>query len=107
MEKNIKSTVNKDRLIQTFGEEAAIKISKSKGESLENYIARHGEQLGNEKWQLYLSKRKAAYKKKRDDGHVYPKYNREYFHMLHGVEKGDEIYNKKIAAQAYKVSLKY
>lgn len=31
--------------------------------------------------------------------------NRNYFHLLHGVVKGDAIYNKKIESQRFKVSL--
>lgn len=104
IEKTKASTITKEKLIKKYGKEATIEMLRSRGASLENYIARHGTKKGNKLWKEYKTKRSAAYKKKRDSGHVYPKYNLDYFVMLHGDKKGTEIYNKKIESQRYKVS---
>lgn len=104
IEKTKASRITKDYYIEKHGEEKAKKLLSLKGASLENYIARHGETLGRKKWKEYKNKRKETYNKKRKNGHVYPKYNLEYFISLHGKEKGTKIYNKKIEAQRYKVS---
>lgn len=104
VEKTQASTITKDYYIEKYGKQEAEKKLKSRGASLENYIARHGKVKGTELWETYTSKRKSAYDKKRENGHVYPKYNLDYFINLHGIEKGTSIYNKKIQKQKYKVS---
>lgn len=103
-EKNKKCRITRDYYFKKYGEDEAKRLLKMQGASLENYILRHGEKEGKEKWQKYLEKRKKAYAKKREDGHVYPKYNLDYFINLHGEEKGTYIYNEKIKKQKYKVS---
>jgi len=104
IEKRKSATITKEYYIKKYGRETANQILKSRGASLENYIARHGEKMGRELWEEYKTKRKNTYDKKRKAGHSYPRYNLDYFIRLHGEEKGTEIYNKKIESQRYKVS---
>ena len=106
-EKNKKSSRNKSELIQSFGKDYTDKMLASRGASLENYIAKHGVEEGNIRWENYKDKRAKTYKQKHINGHQFPKYNLEYYIMLYGAEDGTVIYNRKIASQAYKVSLQY
>lgn len=106
-EKTSKSTMNFDKLVKKFGEAATREIYRRRGACIDTYIEIHGEIEGTRRWNIYLEKRKKAYAKKRKDGHVYPKYNLDYFIKLHGEEKGSKIYNNKINIQGYKSSLEY
>ena len=101
------TTVNKERLILTFGEERANQIGYKKSACIDAYIERYGIETGTQKWNEYLKNRKATYQKKRDNGHVYPKYNLDYYKNLHGDVAGSEVYLKKINSQRYKVSKHY
>lgn len=106
-EKNIKSSVDRAKLVAKFGEAATDKMLKSRGASLENYIARHGAEIGNIKWDEYLKRRSAAYVKKHESGHIFPKYNLDYYISLYGEEKAKEIFTNRINSQRYKVSKAY
>lgn len=106
MSKKKSSAITKQHLISKYGKEQAENLLRSRGASLENYISRYGEKAGHERWEKYKEKRKAAYRKKRESGHQFSKYNMDYFIKLYGKEKGTEIYNNKIESQRYKVSLK-
>lgn len=97
--------VNKAYMIQKMGTVGATEFYQKRGSSLQNFITRYGDDLGNEKWKNYLLKRSMAYKIKREKGHRYPKYNLDYFINLYGIEKGTAVYNEKISKQRYGVSL--
>jgi len=105
--KNSKTKTDRQRLEDLYGVKKADVLIRSRGASLENYIARHGDVEGAGRWSDYLNKRTASYAKKRKDGHKYPSYTLEYFIVLHGIDKGTAIYEKKINTQRYKVSLGY
>jgi len=106
-EKIQKTTCDTQYYVALYGVEKAKEQLRLRGASEQIYIERLGEELGKQRWQEYLVRREMAYVKNRKNGYEYAKYNREYYHNLHGIEKGNEIYDKKIAAQAYKVSLAY
>ena len=101
------TVVTTDRLIKTFGEEIANQIRHKSSACIEVYIERHGEELGKYKWNEYLKNRRLAYQQKRHSGHVFPKYNLEYYKNLYGGEKGILVHTKKINSQRYKVSKEY
>jgi len=101
------TTVNKERLIHTFGEERAKQIGYKKSACIGAYIERYGIEIGTQKWNEYLTNRKTTYQNKRDNGHVYPTYNLNYYKNLHGDVEGTERYLKKINSQRYKVSKQY
>lgn len=106
-EKSKACSITFERISSTHGTDYAKTYFQAHGASLENYIARHGNDLGSKKWNEYLEKRKKSYAKKRQSGHQYPKYNLEYYVNLHGEEKGSSIYYAKINSQRHKVSLAY
>lgn len=105
--KTISSTVTRERMVNKLGDDGANEFYKKRGASLENFITRHGVELGAKLWEEYLEKRKSAYKEKRRQGHVFLKYNLEYYIKLYGEEKGASVYNQKINSQRYKVSKAY
>lgn len=106
-EKTANSTVTREIMIEKLGEEGANEFYRQRGASLENVLERHGTEVGKVKWNEYLIKRSNAYKEKRQNGHIYPKYNLDYYIKLHGEEHGTITYNKKINSQRYKVSKAY
>lgn len=104
-EKTQKTSMTRDKWVSKYGEPEAIFRLKKRGASLENYIQRCGEIAGRENWKNYCEKRALAYEKNKAEGKQYAKYTREYYHQLHGLEKGNRIYDKKISAQRHAVSL--
>jgi len=106
-EKNLSSTNTRNDLIRKFGKDYADSMLSLRGASEENYIKRHGSEDGTLRWKNYLKTRATTYKKKRNDGYIFPKYNLSYFINLYGSDEGTQIYNNKISKQAYKVSLEY
>jgi hypothetical protein len=106
-EKNLACSITAERLANKVGAEEAVRILRSRAASIEIYIENHGEELGRIKWQQYLDKRAATYRKKHEDGHIFPKYNLDYYITLYGEEKGKEVHVKKINSQRYKVSKQY
>lgn len=106
-EKTKSSTVTQEHMISKLGKVSTDEFYRKRGATLENFIDRHGIELGNSKWDEYLSKRKLAYVNKRTSGHIYPTYNLDYFTKLHGEEKGSRVYYQKINSQRHKVSLAY
>ena len=104
-EKRQAGITTKEDYVERYGKAEAAARLRSRAASEEIYIERHGVELGKEKWNNYLQKRKSSYAKKKASGHVYSKYNRNYFHLLYGVANGDEIYDRKIEGQRFKVSL--
>lgn len=107
IEKVKKSTLDKEKYIEINGIDAYKEMRRKARSCLDGYIERHGEEEGRKKWDLYLKNRKETYTRKRENGHIYPSYNLEYYVRLHGEEKGKEIYYKKINSQRYKVSKQY
>jgi hypothetical protein len=106
-EKTKASTITKSRMVDKLGEKGAEEFYKARGASLENYIARHGETKGRQVWDKYLAKRAKSYEEKHKSGHVFPKYNLEYYVKLYGEEQGKKVYFQKINSQRYKVSKSY
>ena len=63
------STVTASKMIEKLGEEGASEFYSKRGSSLENFVVRYGIMIGTEKWNNYLVKRAAAYRRKKEDGH--------------------------------------
>jgi hypothetical protein len=97
----------KEILVALHGEEEAKRLMSERGASLENYQKRHGIEKGQELWDSYKAKRNTTYKQKRAAGHVFPKYNLDYYIELYGVMQGTVVFNTRIEKQRYKVSLQY
>lgn len=104
LEKTEASTMTRHKLEEKYGKERTDMMLSSRGASIENYIDRWGEKEGRIRWNKYLEKRAESYKAKHENGHKFPKYNKEYFVNLYGAEKGSKIYADKIEKQRYKVS---
>lgn len=100
-------TVDKNHMIQKLGEEGAKEFYYKRASKLEVYIQRYGEIEGKQKWDIYKQKRANSYRKKRENGHIYPKYNLDYFIFLYGEEKGTEVYEAKMKKSSYKSSRQY
>jgi len=83
--------MDRQRLEDLHGVKKTDALIRSRGASLENYIARHGAVEGTRRWSAYLNKRTASYAKKRYDGHTYPSYTLEYYTKLHGIDKGTAL----------------
>jgi len=99
------SVVTKEILIEKYGEEAAVILLKSRGQSLKNYINRWGEQNGTQKWNEYNKKRIDTFKQGRKIG-KYASRDLTWFQKKYGINKGYEVWDAKRKAQAFKVSTK-
>jgi hypothetical protein len=93
--------------ITNYDDDARRLFNIKRGASLPNFLKRYGTEIGEIKWNEYLATRAATYHSKRENGHVYPKYNLKYYQTLHGDEKGATIYYNKINSQRFKVSRAY
>lgn len=104
-EKTMKSRFRtKEELREMYGDEYASTAYLGCGASLENFITRHGESEGQRRWDAYLKKRAETYRKKRENGHNYPKYDLDYYIGLYGETEGTLVYRNKIERQRYMVS---
>jgi hypothetical protein len=62
-----KLTKSKEYIYKKHGKDAFIKINKSKANTLENFIKRHGIEIGNKKYMEYIEKQKVYFSKKSQD----------------------------------------
>jgi hypothetical protein len=103
IEKSKKSISTKEDFVKKYGEEKANEILRERGASLENFIKRHGVEIGNEKWIQYCEKRSESYELGRKEKR-YARRNLDWFINKHGQEQGYKIWDKKRKRQAFKVS---
>jgi hypothetical protein len=103
IEKSKKSISTKEDFVKKYGEEKANEILRERGASLENFIKRHGVEIGNEKWIQYCEKRSESYELGRKENR-YARRNLDWFINKHGQEQGYKIWDKKRKRQAFKVS---
>lgn len=103
--KNNDCSMTRDEYIAKYGKEEAHRRLSRRAASLENYIRLYGETEGTERWNIYLQKRKEAYRKNRENGYEYARYNEDYYIRLYGDVEGKKRFRDKIDKQRYKVSL--
>jgi very-short-patch-repair endonuclease len=102
--KNEKCSITRAKLEAKFGVNNADQIIRSRGASLSNYVKRHGEEIGTQKWATYLAKRAAAYARRHEEGYEFARYTEDYYIGLYGEERGKEVFADRIRKQRYKVS---
>jgi hypothetical protein len=102
--KNSRCKVTRHRLEEKVGLLEADRILKSRGASLANYVQRHGQDIGEQKWFEYCIKRAAAYKRRHEEGYQFARYTKSYFIQLYGEDEGIQRWEKREEKRRYKNS---
>lgn len=102
--KTSKCTQTKDKFIAKYGEEEAVNRLSKRGASLQNYLARYGDE-GHARWAEYCHKRANTYTQKKESGHKYPSTGRAHYIELYGQEEGNRKFQEKMDSAAFKNSL--
>jgi hypothetical protein len=99
--KSKECAVDRNKLVDKYGELRTKEMLSGRAGSIDSYIRRHGEALGIIKWNEYCEKRRETFKSKRG---TYTSHDLTWFQNKYGKDQGLEIWDKKRKDQAYKVS---